>query len=54
MDRLDEVWSLVYEKLKQDINESTFKLWFEDLSLCELDEKRAVLSAKTVFKKRIL
>ncbi len=54
MDRLDEVWSLVYEKLKQDITESTFKLWFEDLSLIELDEKRAVLLAKTVFKKRIL
>ncbi len=54
MNRLDEVWSLVYEELRQGINESTFKLWFEELSLCDLTEKKAVVCAKTIFKKNIL
>lgn len=54
MDRLDEVWSLVYEELKNSINESTFKLWFEELTLSELTEKKAVVCAKNMFKKKIL
>lgn len=54
MDRINEIWSLVYEEIKRDNNESTFNLWFSDLVLSELSETRAVLVAQTVFKRNII
>ncbi len=54
MDRINEVWSLVYDEIKRENNESTFNLWFSDLILSELTETRAVLTAQTVFKRNII
>lgn len=54
MDRINEVWSLIYEELKRDHNESTFNLWFKELILSELTENRAVLITSSIFKKNIL
>lgn len=54
MDRNNEVWSLVYEEIKRDNNESTFNLWFSDLVLTDLTEKQAVLTAQTIFKRNII
>ena len=54
MDNLMEIWSLIFEELKKNVNESTFKLWFEELILTELTEKRAVLTANNMYRKNIL
>lgn len=54
MDHINEVWALVYEQIKKEMNQNTFSLWFSDLSLKSLDENKAVLSTASIFKRNIL
>lgn len=54
MEQREEIWSHVYEAMRQNNNQSAFNLWFADLVLSELTETRAVLTAKTVYKRNIL
>lgn len=54
MNQIEEVWPLVYEQMKREINQSTFDLWFSGLTLIELTETKAVLLAVNIFKRNIL
>ena len=54
MERMDEVWSPIFEEIQKDINQSTFNLWFSKLQLIDLTEKKAVILASNMFNRNIL
>ncbi len=54
MDKIKEIWTLIYEALKKDHNKTIFDLWFADLELVSMTESTATLKTTTSFKKKIL
>ena len=54
MDKIKDIWTLIYEALKKDHNKTIFDLWFADLELTDMTESTATLKTTTSFKKKIL
>ena len=54
MDKINEIWSLIYEALKNDHNKTIFDLWFSELELVGFNETTATLKTTSSFKKKIL
>ncbi len=54
MQSFDEVWACVVEAMSEEFSSSFISLWFANLKLAFLDEKIAVLIAKTNFYRDII
>lgn len=53
-DNAIEIWSLVKENLRKEFSDTSYNLWFADLSVLSLDENGVILSAASEFKYKIV